>query len=102
MHLVQLFLPLADNVGDKIPRATFDAVRERLVVEFGGMTAYARAPAKGLWADEGDEVVVDELVVYEVIVADLDREWWSTYRSELEAMFAQQELLIRAQRVEQL
>lgn len=102
MHLVQLLLPLTDNAGRSIPRETFAGVRETLVAEFGGMTAYARTPAKGLWADETDDVVIDEVVVYEVLVDALDREWWAGYRSSLEFLFGQQELLIRAHRVEKL
>src|SRR5690606_21453973 len=52
MHLVQLFLPLYDAGGRRFPRALFDAVRAELTEHFGGVTAFSRAPATGLWEDD--------------------------------------------------
>ena len=101
MHLVQLLLPLYDKAGAALPRAIYDTVRRELVEHFGGLTAYTRAPAKGLWAD-GSEVEKDDIVVYEVMVDDLDRAWWATYRKALEQRFAQDELMIRALATERL
>ena len=101
MHLVQLFLPLRDNAGKNFPAAAFRRIRNELTERFGGMTTYARAPAEGHW--QSDEAVVrDELVIYEVIVDKLDRSWWAEYRASLERLLAQEQLLIRAQEVEQL
>ena len=101
MHLVQLLLPVYDNAGRALPRDLFDTVRQELVDGFGGLTAYTRAPATGLWAD-GAEVDRDEIVVYEVMVDELDRGWWAGYRKELERRFAQDELMIRALETERL
>ncbi len=101
MHLVQLLLPVYDNQGAALPRELFDTVRKELVERFGGLTAYTRAPASGLWAD-GSEVDKDDIVVYEVMVDALDRGWWATYRQALEQRFAQDELMIRALKTEQL
>jgi hypothetical protein len=95
MHLVQLLLPLYDDAGAALPRERYDSVRRELVDRFGGLTAYTRAPAKGLWS-EGDHVDKDDIVVYEVIVDTLDRPWWSQYRATLEQRFGQDELMIRA------
>lgn len=102
MHLVQLLLPLVAHDGAKLPQELFGTVRTELVNRFGGMTAYSRAPAKGLWVDEADEVDHDDIVVYEVMVEALDREWWSAYREQLRLRFRQQELVVRAQPVELL
>lgn len=52
MHLVQLLLPIDDEAGQPIPRAHYDALALALTERFGGVTAYTRAPATGLWADE--------------------------------------------------
>lgn len=101
MHLVQLLLPVYDNAGRALARDLFDTVRQELVDRFGGLTAYTRAPATGLWAD-GTEVDKDEIVVYEVMVDELDRGWWAGYRKELEQRFAQDELMIRALETERL
>ena len=95
MHLVQLLLPLYDNAGAALPRELFETVRGELVERFGGLTAYTRAPAKGLWQD-GTEVEKDDVVVYEVMADELEPAWWSGYRATLEQRFAQDEVVIRA------
>ena len=101
MNLVQLLLPLMDQDGKPFPRSFFHQIRDVLTDRFGGLTAYTRAPAEGVW-DQGDEVAHDDIVVYEVMVADLDRAWWAEYREGLEKQFDQEELVIRAQRIERL
>ena len=100
--LVQLLLPLFDNTGQPVRRERFEQVRASLVERFGGLTAYSRAPAKGLWKDDmgnTDDTVQDEIVVYEVMLDELDLAWWSRYRQELEIAFGQKELIVRAQEV---
>ena len=96
MHLVQLFLPLRDNAGASLPPALFAAVRAELTDAFGGITAYQRAPVTGLWEDDDDSVCRDDLVLFEVMVETLDREWWHRYASELALRFRQEEILVRA------
>lgn len=101
MHLVQILLPLYTHAGERVAQTVFAAVRQELVDRFGGLTAYSRAPARGLWDDAGS-VEHDDLVVYEVMAAELDRSWWAAYREELAARFGQKELVVRAQPIELL
>jgi len=54
-----------------------------------------------LW-DEGYEVTLDDIIIYEVMVADLDRDWWREYRRQLEEEFDQDELVIRAHIIDRL
>jgi hypothetical protein len=91
MHLVQLLLPRYD-----------EAVARELTDRFGGMTAYARAPAKGAWKPAPGETVHDDIVVYEVMVEALDRDWWAGYRSELEKRLGEEALVVRAHPIERL
>lgn len=42
------------------------------------------------------------MVIYKVMVDRLDRAWWKHYRASLKELFAQEQMLIRAQEVEQL
>lgn len=91
MYLVQLLLPKYD-----------DEVSRELTERFGGMTAYARAPAKGEWKPKPGKTVHDDIVVYEVMVESLDREWWAVYRKQLEVRFGQEELVVRAYEMERL
>jgi hypothetical protein len=102
-HLVQLLLPLYDNAGLRFPAALYDAVLRELTERFGGLTAYARAPAAGLWEEEDSgKTRRDDIVVYEVMVEDLDRAWWARYRETLERRFSQDELVVRAHAIERL
>jgi hypothetical protein len=102
MTLVQILLPMFDNAGQRFDRELYDAVGQELVDRFGGMTAYTRSPATGQWAQDGDEVVHDDIVVYEVMAEDLDRAWWGNYRRQLEMRFGQEALVIRGIGVEML
>lgn len=102
MHLVQILLPIYDNDGHHFPATHYAGVRTELADRFGGLTAYTRAPAEGLWAEEGKPPAHDDIVVYEVMVDDLDRSWWREFRRTLERRFAQDELVVRAQVVERL
>ncbi len=96
MHLVQLLVPLRAGAGEPVPRAELDRVRQDLTERYGGATAYLRAPASGLWKDEGGDVDRDEVVMVEVVVDFLDRDWWHAYRRDLERRLEQDEVLVRA------
>lgn len=102
MHLVQILLPLFDNQGETIPQLQFRRVSQELHDRFGGLTAHTRAPAEGRWKGSSLETSHDEIVVFEVMIAALDRTWWAEYRRELERRFRQEEIVIRAQEIEQL
>jgi hypothetical protein len=102
MHLVQLLLPLYDNEGQALPKSLFARVRDELVERFGGLTAYTRAPASGVWDDGDGRPQHDELVIYEVMAPTLDVAWWRRYREQLEAAFRQETLVVRTQSVQLL
>ena len=95
MHIVQFLLPLRDNERRPFSRADFDKVRTELTERFGGITAFLQSPAAGAWKEEG-ETVSDEMVLFEVMVESLEREWWRFYRMELERRFRQERILVRA------
>lgn len=101
MHLVELFLPVRDG-GTPFPAELFDAVRAELAEIFGGVTAFTRTPATGLWEDGSGDVQRDEMVLFEVMVEHVDHAWWRAYREELERRFRQDEVLVRATAVERL
>lgn len=102
MNLVQLLLPLYAPDGTRFPASHFEGVAHELTGRFGGLTAYARAPAEGLWQEHRGRTHHDEIVVYEVMVDDLDEGWWREYRSELQTRFRQRELVVRAQEIRRL
>lgn len=102
MHLIELFLPLRDESDAPLPKEMFDAVRDELAEVFGGVTAFTRMPATGLWEDDHGEVRRDEVVLFEVMADHVDHGWWKNYRAELERRFEQDEVLVRATAVERL
>jgi hypothetical protein len=102
MFLVEFLLPVIDNHGARIPKEEFGRVRRELTERFGGVTAFMRSPAMGLWEDEKGVVRQDELVAFEVMAAELDREWWHDYREQLGRRFRQQEIMMRAIAIERL
>jgi hypothetical protein len=102
MHLIQIFLPLYGNTGEKFPASNYREVRDELMEQFGGITAYTRSPARGLWQPDAGKAVRDDLVIYEVMSETLDRAWWSAYKLALEQRFQQEEMIIRAQEFELL
>jgi hypothetical protein len=102
MHLVQILLPLFDNAGNRFDGEFFRAVRDELAARFGGVTVYSRTPAEGLWKDESAALQHDELILFDVMVEHLDREWWAAYRRTLERRFRQDVVVVRAQDIAML
>ena len=102
MRLVQILLPLYDNQHQPFPKAFFDHVREDLTKQFGGVTAFVRSPAVGVWENDAGAVCRDDIVLFEVMVGGVDRAWWETYRRRLEQQFSQDAILIRTTEVELL
>jgi len=102
MHLIQILLPVRDNEGESYPPELFGAVREALTERFGGLTAFTRAPAEGLWKRDGDGTSRDDIVVLEVMAETLDRAWWRACRRQLEERFRQEKVIVRAQEIETL
>ncbi len=101
MHLVEILLPLYDNEGRRFGAGEFDRVSEELAGRFGGVTAFRRSPADGVWRDGGGESR-DRVVVFEVMADELDRAWWRGYRKELERRFRQEKMVVRATEFEEL
>src|SRR5687768_389610 len=100
--LVQILLPVYDAAGERFAQSMYDEVARELTQGFGGLTAYVRAPAKGLWEERPGETHRDDIVIYEVMVEALDAEWWRHYRGDLEKRFRQDELVVRAQEIRRL
>ena len=101
MYLIQLLLPLHDNEKRPIPVEHFNNLRTDLTRRFGGVTAFVRAPATGLW-EEDEEINRDEVVMFEIIAESFARDWWRAYRTQLQDVFKQKEVLIWATSVEKV
>lgn len=97
MHLIQILIPVVDNEGRRFERGNFDAVRTELTERFGGLTAFLQSPATGLWKDAASGTTTrDDVILFEVMADHFDRQWWSAYRADLERLFRQDEIVVRA------
>jgi hypothetical protein len=95
MYLIQILLPLYDNGGNRFSPRLYDTIRSELTDRFGGLTAFIRSPATGLWKEDR-QTIHDEIVIYEVMTGSIDYAWWDRYREDLRTLFQQHELIIRA------
>ena len=102
MYLVQILLPMYDNGGHPFPHQEYVQIRDELTERFGGITAYVRSPAEGLWKDTATMTVHDDIVIYEVMTEALDRGWWRGYRETLALRFRQDLLIVRVNEVQLL
>lgn len=96
MYLVQILLPLYDNKGHAFAASDYVQLRSELADQFGGVTAYTRAPARGVWKDDSGETTRDDIVIFEVMTEELDRAWWTGFRKEMERRFRQDSVIVRA------
>lgn len=95
-RLIQILLPTTHQDGSKVPIEEFARVRVELTEKFGGVTAYSRSPATGLWKRTEDEIDRDQVIMIEVVVQEFDPRWWERYRQELERRFDQEQIHARA------
>ena len=99
MYLIQILLPLYDNEGTAFAQEEFLRVRDELSERFGGITTYMRSPALGLWKETRNSTVHDDIVIYEVMTQELDRQWWKVYREQLTLSFRQALLIVRVSEI---
>lgn len=93
MYLIQLLLPVTGNPDDV---ASFSMTREELADRFGGVTAYSRSPAQGIWISPQGDKERDSVLMVEVFTETFDRAWWQAYQKTLASRFHQEEIHVRA------
>ncbi|HEX3666822.1 MAG TPA: hypothetical protein VHU23_16475 [Rhizomicrobium sp.] len=101
MHLIQILLPITYNDGTPVGEDILRSVCTELKTRFGGLTAYSRNPAEGVWKN-GNGEKTDNIVIIEVMTDDLDRDWWRDFRKRLKRELGQEELVVRAEVTERL
>jgi len=97
MHLIQIFLPARSDNKEPFAKENYVRIRQTLTEKFGGLTAYTRAPAEGLWKDEENTTHKDEIVIFELMADELNEAWWRNYKENLERTFSQDKIIIRVQ-----
>jgi hypothetical protein len=102
VYLVQILLPVLDQQGAEYDKQLYRDLARDLTNRFGGFTAYTQSPATGYLEDGPGRVVREPIVVYEVMVENLERTWWAALRERLEIEFAQGDLIVRSHEVQRL
>lgn len=101
MVLIQLLLPLT-TVGSADITSLLTRTQRELVERFGGVTAYYRTPAEGVWTSPQGGREEDRVVMVEIVARTFDRPWWRAYVGELERRFVQDAIHVRAMTIELL
>jgi len=96
MQLIQILLPVIEKENEDFPGHLYADIRNELTEKFGGITTYTRSPATGLWKEAADKTVKDEIIIYEIMTRDIDKDWWQNYKQMLEKKFQQEEIIIRS------
>lgn len=94
MNEYDIFLPLRLNDGTDVDPRRLEALKRRLLDEFGGVT-YFPQPNEGLWR-MGDVVYQDEIVIFRVLAEKRKRtrRILADLKEELKESFQQEEILI--------
>jgi hypothetical protein len=91
-----IYLPLTYNDGSLIPKEKYEAVEDRLLEHFGGLTSQQREfPFRGMW-QHGREVFYDQVIVLTAL--DFRRQGSARFLAGLKAVllreFEQLDILI--------
>ena len=102
MVLIQLLLPTAPAAGLEDGLTPLAQTHQELTARFNGLTAYVRAPAKGLWTAPDGHTEQDDVVMVEVVTDTFDKTWWRHYATTLAVRFDQERIHLRALAVDML
>ncbi|RNJ41545.1 hypothetical protein B5V01_29235 [Mesorhizobium erdmanii] len=102
MVLVEMLLPLKDNSGTPFPTQLYRELQEALAERFGGVTAYMRSPANGLWNDGVGGSRHDDVVLFEIMAETLEAPYWQTLKGKLADDFRQNDIVVRVTEITRL
>jgi hypothetical protein len=102
MVLIQLLLPVPTSATGAEADERVAQTRHELVEAFGGITAYLRTPAHGVWTAPDGARERDAVVMVEIVTERFDRAWWHRYASAVAARFQQDAIHVRAVSVDVL
>jgi hypothetical protein len=95
MYLIQILLPLYTSDKESVDPKCLLELRQELTETFGGITTYSRTPAHGLWKENDEKTVKDDLITFEILAESVDLSFWGQLKSRLELQLDQREILIR-------
>ena len=78
-----MLLPIRSATGDVIAPGVLGTTRAEILKQFGGLTAYVRAPASGAWTSPEGDVEEDNVVMIEILAQAFDRDYADTLKAVL-------------------
>jgi inorganic pyrophosphatase len=90
---LELFLPVSKNDGGNFPDSHYSDLEKELTERFGGVTIYSRGAVEGKWKAKGASTS-EPMVVYEVLLSELEKTYWTTLKKRLEKKFSQKEIMV--------
>lgn len=102
MYLIQFLLPLYNNEGIPFDKKVFNNIEEELTQYAGGITSYKRTPATGLWKETNKKTICDEVILFEIMIDNIDIAFWNAYKIKLQQLLTQNEIIIRASSIQLL
>jgi len=100
-NLVRLFIPVKNQDGNPFKKECFLHLNKELQEKFGGLTIYSQRLAEGIWKD-GQETIVDDLLVYEVVTGVINHDYWENLKTRLKKTFAQQDIMIQVSKIHKI
>src|SRR5688572_9125072 len=97
-----MLLPTRSAAGAAFADELVRRTREELIERFGGLTAYTRSPATGVWTSPDGDVEEDKVVMIEVLSGRFEKDWWRSYAETLKQRFEQETIHVRATDVDVL
>jgi hypothetical protein len=96
----ELYVPLSYNDGSPVEDVKIEAIGERLLDKFGGVTFFPQRN-KGAWR-MGQVTFHDEVVIFRVLTdnARIARQFFRTLKQRLKRELRQEEILIVEKRAE--
>ena len=94
MKEYDLYIPLYDNEGRRLPRRKLATLKESLVDEFGGLTHF-RQKNEGLWKI-GAFTFRDEIVIFRVLTDEEEKaqQFFARLKRQMEREWQQADVLI--------
>lgn len=100
--MIRLFLPIYDKDGMKFPDHYYTTLHKKLSKKFGGLTVYTRSIAKGFWKAKAKVTIKENVLIHEVMAANVDKLFWQKIKSSMMKKFAQRDLLITSSKISRI
>jgi inorganic pyrophosphatase len=90
---IELFIPVYTKNGKPFPKKHYTNLHQKLTEKFGGLTMYSRVPVTGFWKENSKTTLKEDIIVYEVLAAEIDDKFWTKLKAWVLKAFNQEEII---------